>query len=126
MTAWTPDELRKLRRIYGSRTDARVARALGRSIKDVQARAAELALAKDKATFPGTRPMPRWTDDQLALMRRLYPTTPNVEIARQLGRSLKSVVSKGCALRLRKDGARLIEMGRANVQKRRDRLRGAV
>jgi hypothetical protein len=125
MTAWTLDELRKLQRIYGSRTDARVARALRRSVEDVSAKAAELALAKDKRHFPGARKMPRWTYEDLAKLRQLYPTTPNHDIACQLGRSVKAVVSKGSALQLRKTDGRLEEMGRRNVQLRRDRIAGA-
>jgi hypothetical protein len=125
MSAWTLDELKKLQRTYGSRTDAKVARSLGRTVEEVKAKAEELALAKDKAAFPGVRKMPRWSTEELEKLRALYPTTANVDIARELGRSLKSVVSKGCALGLRKEHERLRDMGRRNVQLRRDRMRGA-
>lgn len=123
--AWMPDELVTLRRLYGSRTDAALARRLGRPAAEVAAKAAELGLAKNKAAFPGSRRMPRWTPAEVALLIRLYPSTANVAIARELGRSVKSVVSKAYALGLEKARARRQAAARANVMLRRDRQGGA-
>ena len=65
--------------------------------------------------------MPRWTDPELQVLRQLYPGESNLQIAQQLGRSVKSVVSKAHNLGLKKDKARLEEMGRQNVRLRYDR-----
>jgi DNA-binding CsgD family transcriptional regulator len=114
------DDVRTLRRLYGSRTNAEIAKILGKSRRAVQQRATNLALAKDKRHFPGGA-MPRWSDDELRLLRKLYPTKSNTEIAKRLGRSVKSVSSKGCSMGLKKDDSRLAVMGRENVGHRRDR-----
>ncbi|TDJ66288.1 MAG: hypothetical protein E2O39_16725 [Planctomycetota bacterium] len=64
---------------------------------------------------------PRWQKDELAILRAMYPRASNIAIARELQRSVKSVVSKAHFLRLKKDPARLSEMGRQNVSLRGDR-----
>jgi len=117
---WSRDEVVQLKRIYGTRSDEDLARVFGRSVDSVKRQAAKLALAKDKAYLrrvhgrSATR-MPRWSDDELARLEELYQSTPNLEIARDLGRSVKSVVSKAHALGLKKDPERLRAMGRENV-----------
>jgi hypothetical protein len=62
--------------------------------------------------------MPRWDSEAIEKLRQIYPTTPNLEIARQLQRSVKSVVSKAHNLGLKKEAERLREMGRENVSLR--------
>ena len=125
---WTRDETRLLRQIYGTRTDDDLATVFGRSVDSIRRVATRLALSKDKAFLrllrgeAATR-MPRWGREELALLEELYPTTPNLEIAHRVGRSVKSVVSKAHHLGLRKDPARLREMGRQNVAQR---YRGGV
>lgn len=120
---WTSSELHRLKRLFGTRTDDDLARILGRPIEAIRRQAAKLALAKDKAFVrrlegaPATR-MPRWSKDQLDLLARLYPTQSNLEIARALERSVKSVVSKAHQLGLEKSEVRLREMGRENVRRR--------
>jgi hypothetical protein len=126
---WTREEVAQLKRIYGTRTDEDLACIFGRSVESIRSQASRLALAKDKAflrkvnTETVTR-MPRWTEEELAQLREKYSLYSNLEIARQLDRSVKSVVSKAHNLGLRKDPKRLREMGRENVSlryKERDR-----
>ena len=62
--------------------------------------------------------MPRWKKDELQLLRERYPAHSNLSIAQDLNRSVKSVVSKAHNLGLKKDPARLREMGRENVSLR--------
>ena len=120
---WTSSELHRLKRLFGTRTDEDLARILGRPVEAIRRQAAKLALAKDKAFVrrlegaPATR-MPRWSKEQLELLARLYPTQSNLEIARSLERSVKSVVSKAHQLGLEKSEVRLREMGRENVRRR--------
>ncbi len=120
---WTRDELIHFKRIFGSRSDEDVSLIFGRSLKAVRALAEQLRLAKDKAFIrkrngQGATRMPRWSDEELLLLRQSYPSTANLEIARRLGRSVKSVVSKAQHMGLRKDPVRLQEMGRENVSVR--------
>lgn len=61
---------------------------------------------------------PRWTDAELAILRKLYRTRSNAEIARVLGRKVSSVVFKAHRLGLSKGVRRLREMGRENVARR--------
>jgi len=123
---WSHDEVQRLRRVYGQRTDEDLAVILGRSVESIRRQAARYALAKDKAFVrklkgaSSTR-MPRWTEKELELLRELYPAEANLEIARRLSRSVKSVVSKAHHLGLKKDEERLREMGRQNVSRRYSR-----
>jgi len=117
---WSVEEIRSLRRSYSRTDNAELARLFECDEDEIRRKAAELALAKDKLVFRG-RPMPRWTEEQIEELRRDYAHTPNVELARRFGRSVKSVNSKAHGLKLRKDPERLVVMGRENVSKRKDR-----
>lgn len=64
------------------------------------------------------RVRPRWTKEEVSLLRRLYRTHSNAEIAQILGRKVSSVVFKGHRLGLSKGARRLREMGRENIRLR--------
>ena len=115
---WTPAALRRLKALYGSRPDEDVAAELGRPVDAVRAKARSLALGKDKRAFPGSQTMPRWTEAEIATLRKLFPDVATVSIARRLGRSVKSVGSKASLLGLSKSPEYLAEMGRQNVKLR--------
>ena len=117
---WSREEVNEFKRLYGTREDADLARIFGRALPAVRALARRLCLSKDKAFLRmrkgrGATRMPRWEAGSEETLRRLYPVLPNLEIARRLRRSVKSVVSKAHDLGLRKAAARLAEMGRQNV-----------
>jgi len=61
---------------------------------------------------------PRWTSDEVTLLKRLYRTHSNAEIAEIIGRKVSSVVFKGHRLGLSKGARRLKEMGRENIRHR--------
>jgi hypothetical protein len=61
---------------------------------------------------------PRWTKTEIGILRKLYRTRSNAEIARVLGRKVSSVVFKAHRLGLSKGVRRLKEMGRENIAKR--------
>jgi hypothetical protein len=65
-----------------------------------------------------TRLRPRWTRSEVAILKRLYRTHSNAEIAKLLGRKVSSVVFKAHRLRLSKGIRRLREMGRQNIRRR--------
>jgi len=120
-------ELILFKRQFGTRSDEDLAIIYGRTLDRIHAEAARLCLSKDKAYMrrktsgnERTR-MPRWTEPELQTLRQLYHAESNLQIAQQLGRSVKSVVSKAHNLGLKKDKARLEEMGRQNVRLRYDR-----
>lgn len=120
---WTREETRRLKRIYGTRSDEDLAVIFGRSVEAIGQHATRLHLAKDKAFLrkrmgSGTTRMPRWSNGELELLREIYPTTANLEIAERLSRSVKSVVSKAHHMGLKKELERLREMGRENVSLR--------
>jgi hypothetical protein len=71
---------------------------------------------KDKAK--GYRIHLRWTKEEVLLLRRLYRTHSNAEIAETLGRKVSSVVFKGHRLGLSKGVRRLRKMGRENIRRR--------
>lgn len=129
--SWTREELAFFKRVHGTRTDEDLARIFGRSRRAVEELARSLALSKDKVFLRrvqglSSSHMPRWDTAELEALRRDYPLVANLEIARRLGRSVKSVVSKAHSLGLRKSHDRLREMGRQNVRLRYPRAAGAV
>jgi len=118
---WSSDDVQDLKRLYGTRADEDLAVILGRPMDDMLAMARTLCLAKDKGFrrrngAPQPTRMPRWTEGEKKLLAELYSESPNLEIARQLSRSVKSVVSKAHDMGLRKSIERLRDMGRENVQ----------
>jgi hypothetical protein len=120
---WTQVEIADLKRFYGTRTDEDIARIFGRTEEAVAEKASELCLAKDKAFVrrisgaPATK-MPRWSAEEIEQLKKLYGDHSNLEIAKILDRSVKSVVSKAHNLGLKKERVRLAEMGRENVSLR--------
>ena len=123
---WTQGEVADLKRLYGSRRDEDLASILGRSLVSIRRQAKVLQLAKDKGFLrrlegrPASR-MPRWSTEEIRQLAKLYSETPNLEVARRLGRSVKSIVSKAHELDLKKSEERLRDMGRQNVALREDR-----
>lgn len=73
---------------------------------------------KNKTKLKKSQVRPRWTKEEVALLRRLYRTHSNAEIAGILGRKVSSVVFKGHRLGLAKGARRLRDMGRENIRKR--------
>ena len=113
------DEVHLLKRLHGTRTTRQLVLVLGRSPVDVERKARELCLGKDKASpTTGQIRMPRWNAESLARLRELYPTRDNLEIARELGRTVSSVANKASQLGLSKGRAALQRMGRRNVRGR--------
>lgn len=145
--ALTGAECARLKQIYGTRDNEMIAVILGREIDEICKSAGELALAKDKAYLKkqssanghhatarretngaahaddknnknGTPGMPRWTDDKIAVLREIYPNNSNVDVAKMLGKSSKSIMSKAHDLDIKKSAEFLAKMGRINVGKR--------
>ena len=120
---WSRAEVQSFRRVYGTRSDEDLCVIFGRTPRSVHDLARKLCLAKDKAFLrrqrgQGATRMPRWSNEELDLLRRLYPETSNLDIALRLARSVKSVVSKAHHLGLKKAAERLEQMGRENVSLR--------
>lgn len=113
------DSLAFLRRNFGTLSNEQLAARLGCTVQQIEAAAAELALAKNKKLFE--RDMPRWSAVDLDKLRRLYPLQSNLAIARELGRSVKSIMAKAARLKLTKAPERKRAMGAENVRLRRDR-----
>lgn len=116
----SPDDIREFKRVFGTSRDHDLAEQFGISVSEVKRLGIQLCLGKDKKRFPVKR-MPRWTAEEVELLRSLYGYSSNTEIARKLKRTVKSVVSKAHNLELKKHPERLEEMGRQNVKLRRDR-----
>lgn len=121
---WNQEDVGLLKRVYGTRSDEDLSILFGRPVDEIKREATQLCLGKDKAFLrrksggrASTR-MPRWRQEELDVLEQLYPISSNLEIAQQLGRSVKSIVSKAHHLGLRKDPSRLQEMGRQNVSLR--------
>lgn len=133
---WDEASIEFLKSTYGTRPDWALATVLGHRVAAIQAKARELCLGKDRSVVSVDLPvlekhvviqpqapvrMPRWTREEVDELVQVFPELPNLEIARRLGRSVKSVVAKANELGLRKSKERLREMGRENVMIRHRR-----
>jgi hypothetical protein len=67
--------------------------------------------------------LPRWTGDEVEALKTIYPHKFNVEIAKILRKSVKSIMSKAHDLGLRKSAELLVLMGKTNVEVRYARRR---
>jgi len=85
--------------------------------------ARELLKKKRNTKIKTARVRPRWTKEEVSLLKRLYRTHSNAEIAGILGRKVSSVVFKGHRLGLSKGARRLREMGRENIKRRWEPLK---
>jgi hypothetical protein len=74
------------------------------------------AYGNSSAKRAGLRP--RWTQEEVLILKRLYRTHSNAQIAEVLGRKVSSIVFKGHRLGLAKGIRRLKEMGRENINLR--------
>ncbi len=66
---------------------------------------------------------PRWTKEEVSVLKRMYRSSSNAEIAEVLGRKVSSVVFKGHRLGLSKGARRLKEMGQENIRRRWEPLK---
>ena len=124
---FSPDEIVTFKRLYGTRSDEDLSLVFGRQLALVQETAKQLCLSKDKV-FCARSPAARTrracragTPANSSSSRRCTRACSNLDIAQALGRSVKSVVSKAHNLGLKKDKARLQQMGRQNVRMRYER-----
>jgi len=78
---------------------------------------------KKNTTAKTAQVRPRWTNEEVTLLKRLYRTHSNAEIAEIIGRKVSSVVFKGHRLGLSKGARRLKEMGRENIRCRWEPLK---
>lgn len=116
----TRQQIQQLKLLYGRRSDRELAIHFGVAQSHIEDVARSLALGKDKVAFRSQR-MPRWTKEELVMLIDLYPENDNLEIARRVGRTVKSVASKAHHLKLRKSARRLERMGKQNISQRADR-----
>ena len=75
-------------------------------------------VVKKNAKAKTAQMRPRWTSEEVVLLKRLFRTHSNAKIAEILGRKVSSVVFKGHRLGLSKGARRLKEMGRENIRHR--------
>lgn len=130
LAAW---ENEYLRQCYSSRADWAIRLVLGRGLPVIRRRARQMCLGKDRRIESVPVPlleklvvirphapsrMPRWTATEIEQLENLYHDTSNLEIAKILGRSVKSVIAKANEMGLRKSVDRLRQMGRENVYRR--------
>ena len=120
---WTPEETVKLRRVYGSKTQSELVRIFGRNSTSIEHQAKRWQLAKDKVFIKqqfgkGAYKMPRWSPEEIEHLRKIYSNLSNLEVARQLDRSLGSVVSQANLLGLYKSRKRMTGMGQQNIRGR--------
>lgn len=117
-TPLTPMQVNDFKRFYGGVPDDDLVAYFGLTRERLHEAAERFMLSKDKALMAKMRvktAMPRWSDHDIEELRRMYADTSNLELARLLGKSVKSVVSKAHNLGIKKSPEYLRAMGRENV-----------
>lgn len=102
--AWTARDIALLAELYSTCNNRDLAGRLGRSEWSIVGKARELGLTKDygrgyRRRSGESRP---WSTEETNLLRMLYPTTPNEDIAERIGRTRNAVHMKARQLQLRK------------------------
>lgn len=102
---WTRAAVARLTRLYSTKSNRDLAVLFGRSELGIMGKARGLGLEKNYAG--GYRRQlcydPRlWSVEEEELLTELWPTTPNEEIAEQIGRTLDAIANKARKLGLRK------------------------
>ncbi|MGK0302023.1 MAG: hypothetical protein ACI89X_002905 [Planctomycetota bacterium] len=138
--SWTREEMRLLKKLYGTRADEDLEVSLMRSRSEIAIAAQRMCLAKDKKfqsacnnaavdkapsagksskSKPVVRSrMPRWTSAEVEKLRQIYPDHDNLAVARALGRSVTSVANKAFQIGMHKSAALLTSIGRSNIAHR--------
>ncbi|MFT4844181.1 MAG: hypothetical protein ACI8UD_001266 [Planctomycetota bacterium] len=138
--SWTREEMRLLKKLYGTRADEDLEVSLMRSRSEIARAAQRMCLAKDKKfqsacnnaiatktpsagksgkSKPVVRSrMPRWTSAEVEMLRQIYPEHDNLVVARALARSVTSVANKAFQLGIHKSAALLTSIGRSNIAHR--------
>lgn len=103
-SVWTARDVAFLVDLYPTCNNHDLAGRLGRSEWAIVGKARGLGLTKDRARgytqqSGGGR---SWSDEEMNLLRMLYPATPTEEIAEQMSRSRNAVHMKARRLQLRK------------------------
>jgi len=83
--------------------------------------ALSLAMAKKRTRRKKKTPAQtkkRWTKEQLRILKRLYKSHSNADIAKAVGRTVASIVYKAHKLGLYKGVRRLRKMGQENIRHR--------
>lgn len=103
-SAWTAHDVTILAELYPTCNNHELAVRLGRSEWGVLGKARGLGLAKDYGRGYRRRPGKgrAWSSQETNLLRMLYPTTPNEDIAEQIGRTRNAVNMRARTLQLRK------------------------
>jgi hypothetical protein len=100
---------------------------LGMPESQIESKATELCLAKDKKFIASSKQesaptkMPRWAVEDVETLRRMHGTASNAHIAKLLERTTKSITSKANSLGLKKTSEHLRQMGKDNVDWRYNR-----
>jgi len=96
---WSADDDAVLERLYPEHGAEAVAEVLGRSEKAVSLRASARGIRFNN--HAGWR---RWSDDDDAVLERLYPEQGPAAVAKALGRSAKAVRARARALGIVRSG----------------------
>lgn len=101
---WSNVDVERLIKLYPKSHDKNLAILFGRAPDGVRGKARQLGLKKDYAG--GYKPNyswgTGWSTEEISLLRKLYPTTSNHDIAEILGRSFASVKGQAQQLKLKK------------------------
>ena len=110
---WSKEEITYLKRYWAKSPDPKeVARKLGRTYSAVRQKARLLGILRDEKYSAA------WTPQMIKLMKKLYPNHSCEEIGRLIGKSARTVQSKGYTIGLRKDPEWLREQSKKGWYKK--------
>lgn len=109
---WTVEDLKILTSLYPHQSNLAIANRLGRTLKQVDAKASKLKLLKSelyKASIAQTANFAErsiyWSAQDIRILRNLYPDRTANDLAELLGKSESQVLEKARKLKLKKSDA---------------------
>lgn len=99
MPRWTPDQLSKLREVWGTMKDAQVAQSLGKTVSAVRLKATALKLREEKGKRAGTRSGETtfpWTKDEEMVLYNNAGLCSIYELLELLPRRTRASIENRC------------------------------
>jgi len=105
LNKWTLEEQEILINLYPNHSNSSIAIRLGRTVGQVDGKAAKLKLRKSAGYVSKTTRPTAWSAEQVEILRQRYPEEKAAKIAESIHKSESQVISKAFKLGLRKSDA---------------------
>ena len=105
-TPWSKSDIQKLIELYPHRHNYQLAGIFGRTVSGIMGMAIRLGLKKrydDEFKPPGAFEQPSWSDEEIRILKEMYPLHTAEEISDSIDRTASAIIARAQRLRLKKN-----------------------